>query len=154
MRYYIALISLVAGWSSAVVAQDAATVEDLTASCYWLAHAQTGRDVDYVPGEDVHGRAVVSADLNAPAIAAPEFYEFDLMVDLADDLPSGSQPLVVEQQIARIRVETRTGALWIDGTRYTGQSNVDLAAHCGEAAESSRSIRLNPAQSPIEDMPE
>ena len=133
MRYFVVLISLVAGWSPVAASESEAAAEDLSVACYWLAHAQTGRDVAYAPGEDVYGRAVVPADLTPPSIDLPDYFEFNILVDMADDLPGGSLPLEAQQQVAHIRINPTTGVMWIDGVRYLGQGNMDLERRCAAA---------------------
>jgi len=135
MRYLCVLISLVAGWSPVAASESDAAAEDLSAACYWLAHAQTGRDVAFAPGEDVHGRPVTPADLNAPVISAPDYFEFNVVVDMADDLPRGSLPVEAQQQVAHIRINPNTGVMWINGIRYLGSGDLDLERRCTAAED-------------------
>ncbi len=138
MRYFLLLIGLVTGWFPVAWASPAhaAGVPDsavLAEACYWLEHAQVGRDAAYVPGVDAYGREVVPADTGRRSLSPPEMLEFDIRVDLADDLPPGSLPVDAFQTIAHISLNTTTGELFIDGTRVGSDEEIDLEAHCAEA---------------------
>jgi hypothetical protein len=63
--------------------------------CHHTVVAIPRADVAYQPGVDVHGKAVVPADMNAPIITPPKVIEIPLTADLAQwaglTLPSGTK---------------------------------------------------------------
>ncbi len=148
MRYLLTLISLVAVWFPAawVAPTYAAGVPDssyLGEACYWLEHAQVGRDAsfssaDYVSGVDAYGREVAPANARRPGVSPPEILEFNIRVDLAADLPQGSLPVHAYQTVARITLNTVTGEIYIDGERLGTDEEIELAARCAEATQSSQ----------------
>lgn len=139
MRLFLVLISLVAGWlpvawatpAHAAGAPDSAI---LTEACYWMDHAGTGRDAAYVPGMDAYGREVIPADISPSIISAPEILEFDILVDLAGDLPPGSLPIRAYQTISHIALNTDTGEMWVNGELLGRHDGIDLEAGCAEAS--------------------
>lgn len=78
------LIIILAFISTSATAQDQ-TVE-LPPECRLLPEHRPSADVAYQPGVDVHGKAVVPADLNASPMAVPDTVVVPLTIDLAQRL--------------------------------------------------------------------
>lgn len=112
------------GASAQTIVVDNAACRALT-----VAH-QPADDVGYKPGVDARGRAVAPADLNAPAppVLAPEF-TFNLNVDLAPYLPSGSRLFQPQLNVGRVTIGP-TGAVLFNGQPLPQADLTALAAAC------------------------
>ena len=77
-----------------------------TSDCQYLTEYQQSDDVEYKPGVDVHGKAVVEADINPSLVTSPEKFSFDVTIDMAQYLgiaaPMGSE---MQGKIGTITVE-------------------------------------------------
>ncbi|MHB1206148.1 MAG: hypothetical protein ACYCZX_11295 [Rhodospirillaceae bacterium] len=82
MKYALAVFLL---WPAA--AQAAESVPLSVADCQRLVRHQPRADVEYKPGVDVHGKAVVPADLGGGyQMQLPETIDIQIGIDLADRL--------------------------------------------------------------------
>ena len=87
---------------------------------------------DYVPGVAADGSPVASADLDGGSGYEPRrFYEFDVVVR---PLGVGSTPDISrsDMSVAHLRIDSRTGAVDIDGVPVSDGSRHALAEACAE----------------------
>ena len=82
MKYALAAVLLFP-----MAAQAAESVPVSVADCQRLVRHQPRADVEYKPGVDVHGKAVVPADLGGGyQMKMPETIDIQIGIDLADRL--------------------------------------------------------------------
>ena len=97
--------------------------------CRQLVAHVPDADVAYQPGVDVHGKPVVEADIDPPAVVMPERIAFNLTVDMAQYLginrPPGSEGYA---SIGTVVYEN--GVLTFNGAPLSGQSETALRAIC------------------------
>lgn len=94
--------------------------------CRWLTRHIPDADVAYKPGVDVHGKAVVPADLNGTyQMEMPE-----IVVATVSRRLLGHPNLRQETPFAEIEINTRTGAIKINGKGLDNEDQEDLIAWC------------------------
>ena len=101
-------------------------------ACDWLDVYASPDAADYVPGVAADGSTVAPADLDGGTGYEPRrFYEFDVVVR---PFATGSTPDIStsEMSVAHLRVDSRTGAVEIDGVPISEGSRHALAEACAE----------------------
>lgn len=96
------------------------------ADCRWLTRHIPDADVAYKPGVDVHGKAVVPADLNGT-------YDFELPKTVIASVSRrllGHRNLEQETPFAEIEIDIATGAIWINGKGLDNEEQEQLVAWC------------------------
>lgn len=94
--------------------------------CRWLTRHIPDADVAYKPGVDVHGKAVVPADLNGT-------YEFELPETVVASVSRrllGHRNLEQETPFAEIEIDIATGAIRINGKGLDNEEQEQLVAWC------------------------
>lgn len=106
--------------------------------CARLVVHRSAPDVDYRPGVDVYGRAVVPADLGKDAFSKdgvlPDTVEILITVELAErfGLPPTSDLYKGEAMIGAARVRLRDGRAWFNGQALSSDEQASLARLCQE----------------------
>lgn len=96
------------------------------ADCRWLTRHIPDADVAYKPGVDVHGKAVVPADLNGT-------YDFELPETVIASVSRrllGHRNLEQETPFAEIEIDVATGAIRINGRGLESEEQEQLVAWC------------------------
>ena len=102
--------------------------EGLPPECRILPDHKAANDVTYQPGVDVHGKAVVPADINAPPTGlGKETVIVPLTVDLAKRLHNHVQGLELEGTLGYLEIAP-SGRVTYNGQDLTSQ----VHALCGE----------------------
>ena len=136
--YIFCLLSLMAypQISAAEVIEHPAKDVSLVAVCSLLKDDPTKTEnvagADYVPGVDVHGRKVRSANLNDEGANVPQLYRFYLDIDLAEryiDLPEG---LTLESERIPLNISA-DGKVSLDEQDRTGELTALCKEHYGQA---------------------
>lgn len=111
---------------------QSAKAEEMPAACRYLPAYEKPAGVDYVPGVDVHGKPVVSADLNAAPFEVPDVIEVPLTVDIVErarDLPDQYPGLEGLSNLGVIEIH-KDGLVTYNGQDWTG----GFYALCGQKA--------------------
>lgn len=90
------------------------------AECRTLAEYIPQAGVEYQPGVDVDGNAVVPADLNAAPIEMPDVMAIPLSFDLAQRLPDPPQGMQAEASVGFLEVY-KDGRIVFQGRDLTPQ---------------------------------
>lgn len=99
--------------------------------CPLMAEEKAMAGADYVPGVDVHGKPVVSADLDSPVKAFPDVVKLPLTLNLAQSL-NINLPQGVETKPEVTVLEIHTGGRVV----YNGQDLTRRARElCGKKNE-------------------
>lgn len=96
------------------------------ADCRWLTRHIPDPDVAYKPGVDVHGKAVVPADLNGT-------YDLELPETVVASVSRrllGHRNLRQETPFAEIEINVATGAIRINGKGLETEEQEHLVAWC------------------------
>lgn len=100
-------------------------------ACRYLTEYQQTGDVEYEPGVDVDGNAVVPADIDQNRIDVPEVVSFDITVDVARyaglPVPQGTETLA---KIGTVSIENNQ--LKFNGEPLKPESEQALIALCEE----------------------
>ena len=108
-----------------------AYAQDLDDICSNVVRHIPNDDVAYKPGVDVHGKPVVSADLNPSTIPVPDIIRIPLTVDALQFLDGvDTAGLLGEAQIAEIEIHN-DGRVMMNGKDIS----TPIHAHCQEQAE-------------------
>lgn len=122
----------VAAWA-AVPSRAADSVVIISRSdCARLVPHQPAADVAYKPGVDVHGRAVVPADLpGAPQLAMSDEIAIDISVELQSrfNIPANSAFFNPEARVGTVVVKP-DGSVTFDGQPLTNPEVQALGALC------------------------
>lgn len=119
------------------VSGAAETATDARQACRALTRHVPAADVDYQPGIDVHGRAVVPADLpGSPAASAPvPRVEFKVGADLVAEFSRRLSPevraLLGKGNAGMITVQG--GKVYYDDQLLSGVTDQDVAVLCRQA---------------------
>lgn len=97
--------------------------------CRQLVAHVPDADVAYQPGVDVHGKPVVGADIDPPAVEMPARIAFNLTVDMAQYLGI-DRPPGTEGYASLGTVVFENGVLTFNGKPLSGQSETALRAIC------------------------
>ena len=128
------LALLIATAATALSAEDPA-LRIAKADCARLVGHAPAPDVTYQPGVDVHGRAVVPADLESSAVfTAADYFLIPIEIDLAArlGLPADRDRFEADLFIGVVEV---TGArAYFNGRPLQSEAEAELAAVCREAA--------------------
>lgn len=129
----------VAVLAAGVAAPPAAADEDTTVQitredCGRLVRHLPAADVEYKPGVDVRGRKVAPADLGGGSQwKVPEAITIDIGIDLEEKYGLGAGGKYTgEAVIAEVEVNSRTGAVTIDGKRLDDPLEAAIARACEE----------------------
>lgn len=113
-------------------------VEPVAPECRVLPEHKAQTDVAYKAGEDVRGKPVVPADLNASAMDVPETIVIPLSIDFAQRLQGMNIPgLNMDSTVGFLEVRS-DGRVTYDGRDLTSQ----VYMLCGQDAAK------NPAETP------
>lgn len=96
------------------------------ADCRWLVRHVPDADVAYEPGVDVHGNPVVPADLYGT-------YDMNLPRTITASVSRrllGHPNLRQETPFADVEIDTKTGAIWINGQGLDSAEHDALVAYC------------------------
>lgn len=97
--------------------------------CTYLVEYQPAQNVEYQPGVDVNGNAVVPADIQTTQIAAPEVIEFNIAIDVAAYMGMIAQPGI--ENFANIgRIQVKDNQLYFNGEPLKPDSEKALLALC------------------------
>jgi hypothetical protein len=100
-------------------------------ACRYLTEYQQAEGVEYQPGLDVDGNAVVPADINRNQIEVPKVVGFDITVDVAEyaglPVPQGTETLA---RIGTVTIENNQ--LKFNGEPLKPESEQALIALCEE----------------------
>ncbi len=90
------------------------------AECKTIAEYFPQADVNYQPGVDVNGKAVVPADLNAAPMELPDIMTIPLSIDLAKRLPDAPAGAQMEASLGFLEVH-KDGRVTYEGKDWTPQ---------------------------------
>ncbi len=108
------------------LAQDIVIEEDY---CQYLTEYQPTADVEYQPGIDVNGNAVVPADIGGAQIVAAEVIEFNIAVDVAEYIGLPTQPGI--ENFANVgTIQVVNNQLFFNGEPLKTDSEKALLALC------------------------
>ncbi len=102
---------------------EAAYADELPPECRYLPKYEQPAGVAYQPGVDVHGKAVVSADINAAPFQMPDVITVPLTVDLierARDLPGQYEGLEGKGDLGVIEIH-KDGLVTYNGQDWSSQ---------------------------------
>tara|TARA_B100000686_G_C16787332_1_gene976140 strand:+ start:2970 stop:3509 length:540 start_codon:yes stop_codon:yes gene_type:complete len=102
--------------------------------CRYLTAYQQAQDVEFEPGIDVNGRAVVPADINASPFQPADEFEFNVAVDLVEYLGLPVMP-GVEAYTGVGKVAVKNNQLYFDDEPLKPESEQALYALCVEEEE-------------------
>jgi hypothetical protein len=120
MKYILTLLLM--------VLSVAAHADNLPQECNLLSEHKPADDVAYKAGVDVHGKPVVSADLNAAPTIAPKTIVIPLSIDMADRLQNNNmQGLKLEAPLGMLEIHDN-GRVVYNGQDWTPQ----VYALCGK----------------------
>lgn len=104
MRKFVSVFVLLLFWTPAVsLAQQEAEV--IAPECRLLPDHKAAADVEYKPGVDIHGKAVVPADINAGPMGDAQTIVVPLTVDLAERLQGLNVPgLAMESTLGFLEI--------------------------------------------------
>lgn len=105
------------------------------ADCRWLQAHTPAPDVAYVPGRDVHGRAVAPADLpGTPQLAIAERIPITLSIPLWKFLGRATPPLLsgAEVDAGTVTVDRKSGHVFYNGQPVSDPGRAELVAACRE----------------------
>lgn len=98
---------------------------------------------EYQPGVDVHGKPVVPADLEEPAVSLPQKYSFDVTVDVAENLglaiPAGTAG---DLTVGTITVEK--GKVFFNDKPLDTNAETALRAECEKPQEKDEKTEEKP----------
>lgn len=157
MKAALAVIAL-------MLAAVPARAQDLGTLCELLPVKEHFTGADYVPGVDVHGNPVVSADVKAQAADMLDVIKIPVTIDLAQQigqpLPAGTE---MQAQVAMIEVHKDSRVVY-NGQELTtqvyalcGKQPFDIEAAAGEPQkvapepEPAPEPETKPIQEPVED---
>jgi hypothetical protein len=119
-------------------AANAKKAPELDASvCRQMAtyHPEAGKEADYKPGVDVHGKPVVEADLNPSQLKVADTVSFDVTVDLAKyaglAVPEGTES---KTAIGTVTVD-KDGRMTFNGKPLEGDAEKALRELCAPEPE-------------------
>lgn len=108
------------------MAQDIVIEEDY---CQYLIEYQPAEGVEYQPGVDVDGAAVVPADIEGTQIQPPEVIEFNIAIDVAEYVGIPVQPGI--ENFANVgTIQVVNNRLFFNGEPLKPDSEKALYALC------------------------
>ena len=108
------------------MAQDIVIKEEY---CQKLTEYKQAEGVEYQPGVDVNGRAVVPADMQTNRIQPPEVIEFNIAVDVAEYIGIPTQPGI--ENFANVgTIQVVNNQLFFNGEPLKTDSEQALLALC------------------------
>lgn len=126
----------------AVMAVSPAFAQNKEALCEFLPVKEHFVGADYVPGVDVHGNAVVPADVKAQANSYVDVIKIpvtlDLAADFADVLPQGAE---MDAQLTMIEIQKDSKVL-VNGNDITDRAY----AYCNKEPFDIHSASVEPEQ--------
>ncbi len=134
LAWMAGLALLIATAATALAAEDLVlriTKED----CARLVGHAPAPGVAHQPGVDVHGRAIVPADLESSTeFGAADHFLIPLEIDLAARLGLPANPDRFEADVFIGVVEVRGARAYFNGRPLQSEAEADLASICREAA--------------------
>lgn len=137
MKKYILTVALM------TVSLPAFAQNDLALCRLREQHVAT-KGVAYQPGVDVHGKAVVPADVNAAPSVVPDVVRIPLTVDLAQRLSNVPAGVELKADTGMVEVH-KDGRVVFNGQDLTGQA----AVVCGDKAPVQESAPTEEAAAPV-----
>ena len=108
-----------------------ATITVTASDCSGLVAHKPNVGVNYVPGVDVDGKAVVSADLNSgPPINLPKMVKIPITVDLASRFGLPSEYLSDNMNVGNAKVQVKDGRAMFNGRPLSSDATHALARAC------------------------
>ncbi|MCG8492521.1 MAG: hypothetical protein MI743_12955 [Sneathiellales bacterium] len=128
--YAVALVSVLSSTAAANDVQVTITKEN----CSRIEKHVAASDVAYKPGVDVHGRPVVSADLDGVnRIRLPDEIVIDLSLPLQDLLSSPPERLKnADVRVGEITYNMKTGKMLFNGQELADPAMHALAEECAK----------------------
>lgn len=104
------------------------------ADCEALVRHVPEPGVAYQPGRDAHGRMVAPADVGGgPSWRVPDSITIDISINLAEKYGIGAGGRFKgEGTVATVTVDTRTGAVLLDGKPVGDAVETEIAKACRE----------------------
>ena len=107
--------------------QDQVIVEETV--CKYMVEYQPMQGVEYQPGVDVNGKAVVPADIQTTQITPPSVIEFNIAIDVAEYVGIPRQPGI--ENFANIgTIQVKNNQLYFNGEPLKPDSEKALLALC------------------------
>jgi hypothetical protein len=131
----IVVAMLVAMVGTPVMAEDGAKLSVGRAECRALVKHVADKGVAYQPGVDVRGKKVAPADVGGGSSwKVPDSITIDIGIDIAEKYGIGAGgKFTGEAVIAKVTVDTRTGAVLLDGKPAGDAEQTSIARACREA---------------------
>ena len=131
MKYLFVFIVLLSFWKVISTAGAQSTVTINEADCSRLVTHMSSSDVSYTPGVDVHGNAVVPADLNAQTqIKVPDVISIPVTIDLASNLGVTTR-FLARSTVGEVKVSS-DGRVTFNGQPINSDAEHELAKSCQE----------------------
>ncbi len=111
-------------------AAETVTVTISRADCRRLVQHTPAPDVAFRPGEDVYGRPVAPADLDASPLSVPDLYTIAITKDIVVENADPARPFRARVYVGRVRWED--GRVTFNGQPVTSEAQAELAARCAE----------------------
>lgn len=99
---------------------------------------------EYRPGVDVHGKPVVPADLEEPAVTLPQTYSFDVTVDVAESLGIAT-PVGAAGDLTVGTITVEKGKVLFNGNPVDTNAAAALRAQCDKPEEKEEKSEEKPA---------
>lgn len=131
----LAIAALLAPVAAPAVADDGAKLSVDRADCRALVKHVPDKGVAYQPGVDVRGKKVAPADVGGgPSWKVPDSITIDIGIDIAEKYGIGAGgKFTGEAVIAKVTVDSRTGAVLLDGKPAGNAEETAIAKACRDA---------------------